>query len=86
MLEIFLIMLMLSLISATFKLYLEASGLLHLLEQMARKRWHFKLLSCSFCMSFWINAVFGMIFAIFTGEPEYVLTPIIAAPITRILT
>jgi hypothetical protein len=37
-------------------------------------------------MSFWINAVFGMIFAIFTGEPEYVLTPIIAAPITRILT
>lgn len=55
--------------------YLEVNG-----DEMMQK-----LVRCNFCLSFWITAFLACVTTSLTGDIVYLLIPIIATPLARIL-
>lgn len=55
--------------------YLEVNG-----DEMMQK-----LVRCNFCLSFWITAFLACVTISLTGDIVYLLIPIIATPLARIL-
>lgn len=44
-----------------------------------------KMFSCDFCLSFWVNVFIALIITASMGCLSFIIIPIFAAPITRIL-
>lgn len=45
----------------------------------------YKLEGCDFCLSFWASFILSMLFAVSFGEPMFLVTPLFASPVCRIL-
>lgn len=45
----------------------------------------YQLAGCNFCLSFWASFVLSMLFAVSFGDPMFLVTPLFAAPVCRIL-
>lgn len=45
----------------------------------------FKLVTCDFCLSFWLGVIIAALIVFFTGEPKYYLVPLFSTPVTRFL-
>lgn len=48
-------------------------------------RFMYQLAGCNFCLSFWASFVLSILFAVSFGEPMFLMTPLFAAPVCRIL-
>lgn len=44
-----------------------------------------KMFNCDFCLSFWVNVFVALLVISCTGFLPFIIAPIFAAPITRIL-
>lgn len=45
----------------------------------------YQLSGCNFCLSFWVSFVVSVVFAISFSDPLFLVTPLFAAPVCRIL-
>ena len=44
-----------------------------------------QMFDCDFCLSFWVSLILAVILAIFFGQLNLLLIPILSTPITKVL-
>lgn len=44
-----------------------------------------QMFDCDFCLSFWVSLILAVILAIFSGQLNLLLIPILSTPITKVL-
>lgn len=74
-----------ALVAAFIILFIDKIGLRNWLIEKSPKLLS-KLFSCDFCLSFWVSVILTLI-AVFVlgGDMIYLISPILATPITRFL-
>ena len=77
-----------ALFSAFVELFISVSGLRYWLRDQCDDMgftFFVKMLECDFCLGFWLSVIISIIMVLVTLDPLYLLVPVFATPITRML-
>jgi len=61
-------------------------GIMEILQANSRSRFIYMLLSCNFCIGFWVGAFIAVWFLITSGDPRYLMIPFVSSVLAKKMT